>query len=59
MMGVRLYDGPDLKLFSLVDWGRSFLTVAWSNGVQLVFFFSPDFSKVFGAQGQLTESVSF
>ena len=36
---VRLYDGPDLKLFILVGWGRSFLSVAWPTGVQLVFFF--------------------
>ena len=35
--GVRLYDGPDLKLFILVGWGRSFLSVAWPTGVQLVF----------------------
>ena len=27
--GVRLYDGPDLKLFILVGWARSFLSVAW------------------------------
>ena len=36
---VRLYYGPDLKLFTLVGWGRSFLSVAWPTGVQLVFFF--------------------
>ena len=29
-------DGPDLKLFILVDWGQSFLSVAWPTGVQLV-----------------------
>ena len=23
--GVRIYDGRDLKLFNLVDWGRSFI----------------------------------
>ena len=27
--GVRLYDGPGIKLFILVGWGRSFLSVAW------------------------------
>ena len=37
--GVRLYDGPDIKLFILVGWGRSFLSVAWPTGVQLVCFF--------------------
>ena len=36
--GVRLYDGRDLKLFILVGWGRSFLSVAWPIGVQLLFF---------------------
>ena len=45
--GVRLYDGPDInsmiKLFNLVDWGWSFLSVAWSTGVQLVFFFCSRF----------------
>ena len=32
------YDGPDLELFILVGLGRSFLSVAWPTGVQLVFF---------------------
>ena len=36
--GVRLYDGPDKKLFILVGLGRSFLSVTWPTGVQLVFF---------------------
>ena len=50
--GVRLYDCPDIKLFILVGWGQSFLSVAWPTGVQLVFFsFAPSFSKLFGAQG--------
>ena len=44
-------DGPDLKLFILVGWGRSFLSVAWPTGVQLMFFFSSGVSKLFGAQG--------
>ena len=51
MSGVRLYDGPDLKLFILVCWGRSLLSVAWPTGVQLVFFFCSGVSKLFGAQG--------
>ena len=46
-----VYDGPDLKLFILVGWGRSFLSVAWPTGVQLMFFFSSGVSKLFGAQG--------
>ena len=43
--------GGDLKLFILVGWGRSFLSVAWPTGVQLMFFFSSGVSKLFGAQG--------
>ena len=31
-----------LKLFILVGWGRSFLSVAWPTGVQLVFSFAPE-----------------
>ena len=42
--GVRLYDGPDIKLFVLVGCGRSFLSVDWPTGVQLVFFFLPPVS---------------
>ena len=49
--GVRLYDGPDLKLFILVGWGRRFLSVAWPTGVQLMFFLCSGVSKLFGAQG--------
>ena len=60
--GVRLYDGPDIKLFILVGWGRSFLSVAWPTGVQLVFFFCSGFQYVIRRPGisiiwQLTESV--
>ena len=32
-------------------WGRSFLSVAWPTGVQLVFFFCSGVSRLFGAQG--------
>ena len=49
--GVRLYDGPDLKVFIFVGWDRSFLSVAWPTGVQLMFFFCSGVSKLFGAQG--------
>ena len=42
------YDGPDLKLFILVGWGRSFLSVAWPTGVQLVFFFCSGVSGLVG-----------
>ena len=49
--GVSLYDGPDIKLFLLVGWGQSFLSVAWPTGVQLMFIFCSGFSKVFGTQG--------
>ena len=55
-------DGPNLKLFILVGWGRSFLSVALPSGVQLFFFFFFFFfcfffffaatdCKLFGAQG--------
>ena len=37
--GVRLNDGPDIKLFILVGWGLSFLSVAWTVGNQLLVFF--------------------
>ena len=40
-----------LKLFILVGWGRSFLSVAWPTGVQLLFSFCSGVSKLFGAQG--------
>ena len=30
---------PDLKLFILVGWDRSFSSVAWSTGAQLMVFF--------------------
>ena len=39
------------KLFILVGWGRSFLSVAWPTGVQLMFFFCSGVSKLFGAKG--------
>ena len=56
--GVRLYDGPDIKLF-IYCWLRPELLVCClalraSTGV---FSFAPGFSKLFRAQGQLTESV--
>ena len=43
--GVRLYDGHDIKLFILVGWGRSYLSVA-STGVfplapELVIYSAP------------------
>ena len=40
------YVGPDLKLFILVGWGRSFLSIAWPIRVQLVFFFGSRFSVI-------------
>ena len=44
--GVSLYDGPDLKLFFLVGWVRSSLSVAWSTEAQLMIFFYFSFSVV-------------
>ena len=47
-----MYDGPDIKIFVLVGWGWSFLSVAWPTAVQLVcFVFAPGSSKLFGANG--------
>ena len=40
----------DKKLYILVGWDRSFLSVALPTGVQLVFFFCFGVSKLFGAQ---------
>ena len=64
--GVRLYDGTDIKLFILVAWDLSFLSVAWPSGVQstgVSFFFCSGFQLVIRRPGisierQLTESVS-
>ena len=39
-----------LKLNILVGLGLSFLSVAWPTGVQLVFSFAPEISKLFGAR---------
>ena len=33
--GVRLYDGPDLKLIILFGWDWSSSSVAWSTGAQI------------------------
>ena len=41
----------DIKLFILVGWGRSFLSVDLPTGVQLVVFFCSGVSKLLGAQG--------
>ena len=49
---------PTLKLFILVGWGRSFLSVAWPTGVQLVFFFCSGVSRLFGAQGSPSSGSS-
>ena len=49
--GVRLCDGPDIKRFTLVGWGRRFLSVASPTGVQLVFFFCSGVRKLIGAHG--------
>ena len=55
---VRLYDGPDMKLFILVGWGRSFLSVAWPTGVFLLLRISVVIRRSGNSiVGQLTESV--
>ena len=38
-----MFDNYDFKLFTLVGWAWSFLSVAWPSGVQLVFFFCSGF----------------
>ena len=35
---VRLYDGPDLKLFILVGRAGAFSSAAWPSGVQLMIY---------------------
>ena len=40
----------DIKIFILVGWDRSFLSVALPTGVQMVFFFCSGVSKLLGAQ---------
>ena len=50
-IGYNLNVISDLNLFILVGWGRSFLSVLWPTGVQLMFFFCSGVSKLFGAQG--------
>ena len=40
--------GYSFQLFILVGWDRSFLSVAWPDQVQLVFFFCSGVSKLFG-----------
>ena len=50
--GIRLDDGPDIKLFILVGLDRSFLFVAWPTGVQLLVFFCSSVPVVlFGTPG--------
>ena len=51
--GVRLYDGPDIKLFILVGLGRSFgafCLLLDPPGFKWCFSFVLSFSKLFGAQ---------
>ena len=54
-LGVRLNDGPDIKLFILVGLGRRFfclLSVAWLTGIQLLVLFCSSVPVVlFGARG--------
>ena len=56
--GVILYDGPHLKLFILVSLGRASCLLLVHRGSTCVFFFLLlSVSKLFGAKGQLNESV--
>ena len=47
----RASDSMMAPIFVLVGWDRSFLSVAWPTGVQLVFFFCSGVRMLFGAQG--------
>ena len=52
--GIRLYDGPDIKLFSLVGWGAELLVCCLATTwFHLVVFFGSGFRH----QGSLTESA--
>ena len=46
------------KLFILVGWGQSFLSVALPIGVQLVFSFCSGGSKLFGVEGSPSSGSS-
>ena len=52
-------DGPDLKLFILVGWGRGFLSVAWPTGVQLVFYFLLRVSESYSAPRDLDRRAAY
>ena len=41
--GVRLHDGPDLKLFILVGWERSFRLLLGTSGLNCLSSFASDF----------------
>ena len=43
---LTFYDGPGVKLYILVGWDWSFLSVACPTGVQLVFYFCFGFSTL-------------
>ena len=53
------YDGPDIKLFILVGWGRSFLSVAWSTGVQFGVFLLLWVSVSYSAPRDLHRRVAY
>ena len=54
-IGVRLYDGPNLKLFILVRWDQSSFFCCWSTKAQLMIFFCFRFPAIlFGRPGHNT-----
>ena len=59
-MGVRLYDGPDLKLFILDGCTRALSCVAWFTGVQLIIFLLQSSSGVvWQSSDQLSRNTLF
>ena len=54
-----IYVGLDLRLFILVGWGRSFSSLAWPTGVQLVFHFCSGLSVDYCALRYLHRRVAY
>ena len=54
--GIRLYDGPDIKLFILVGGAGASCLLLGPPGFNWCFTFAPDFNKLFGAQGYRREA---
>ena len=55
--GVRLFDGLDIKLLILIGVAGASCILLGPPDFNWCFSFAPGFSKLFGAHGQLTETV--